>query len=686
PDIQTREAILEAAKKADRSAEMDDQLSLAAGAPEGFDEFSDFSLSLLKDMAEGEITLTDGNLEVSGIAETSGSYEDLLQELSGEIPGNGKVVGNGIIAPVADPYEWKVEYDGEEAILGGFATSRQEIEKLDSALKSVLPDAKVFNRMRIASGEPEGFSGLVDYMIGFFPDLENGGISLSGNNISMSGAAKSGIDQEAFRQKLENLPGGFALAENTVQLPEVPEEPKEEASSAEIKSTAIIGGTAQETEGQAAATDTQGSEETANASQSGDDGSQVAESGAGEAVSAENTQADLPVANPYRWSVSKIPAGVTILGNAASREAADAVVDMVKNTLGVGEVSDRQIPASGAPENFDIVREFVTRQVKLLEAGQGNVIGNQVSVTGRAKNENLRNLINRSVTTRLPDGYAGTTNIVFPKSKIITATPVEILPPVAKPYRWSVSKLADGVVVAGNVASEEKGEEVISLVKAALGVPEVSDQQTVAGGKPAGFDAARALVASQVKLLESGEGSVIDKAVKITGRIKNQNLVNLITRTIDTKLPQGFTGEVNISVPESTVVKAKDVEFISEEAKACQENIVNAINGREIRFETNRAIIKPESEGVLKDVTDVALNCPEVRIEIGGHTDSRGRDAYNQELSEGRAKAVVHYLEQAGVASGRLEAKGYGETLPVADNDTSEGRSQNRRIEFKVIQ
>ncbi|MEM7216467.1 MAG: OmpA family protein, partial [Pseudomonadota bacterium] len=101
---------------------------------------------------------------------------------------------------------------------------------------------------------------------------------------------------------------------------------------------------------------------------------------------------------------------------------------------------------------------------------------------------------------------------------------------------------------------------------------------------------------------------------------------------------------------------------------------------------TNRAIIRSDSTAVLNDVAKVAIDCPEFRIEIGGHTDSRGKDEYNHQLSEGRAKAVVHYMVNAGVVAERLEVVGYGESSPIASNDTGEGRSQNRRIEFKVIE
>ena len=77
---------------------------------------------------------------------------------------------------------------------------------------------------------------------------------------------------------------------------------------------------------------------------------------------------------------------------------------------------------------------------------------------------------------------------------------------------------------------------------------------------------------------------------------------------------------------------------------------------------------------------------PSLKIELSGHTDNVGSASYNQKLSESRAKSVVDYLIGKGIATTRLVYKGYGFSQPVADNKTEEGRQQNRRTEFKVLE
>lgn len=104
-----------------------------------------------------------------------------------------------------------------------------------------------------------------------------------------------------------------------------------------------------------------------------------------------------------------------------------------------------------------------------------------------------------------------------------------------------------------------------------------------------------------------------------------------------------------------------------------------------ITFETAKDIIKSASFPVLNNVASIMQNNPEYNLEINGHTDSVGDDAKNLDLSQRRADAVKKYLTDKGIASSRLAAKGYGETLPVADNNTAAGRAKNRRVEFKVV-
>jgi OmpA-OmpF porin, OOP family len=101
-------------------------------------------------------------------------------------------------------------------------------------------------------------------------------------------------------------------------------------------------------------------------------------------------------------------------------------------------------------------------------------------------------------------------------------------------------------------------------------------------------------------------------------------------------------------------------------------------------FDTNRATIKPVSFGLLNEVAQALKDNPKIKVEVQGHTDSQGDDAFNLKLSQKRAEAVRTYLIKKAVTSDRLAPKGYGENVPIADNRTADGRGQNRRVEFVI--
>ncbi|MBX2801044.1 MAG: OmpA family protein [Myxococcales bacterium] len=105
-----------------------------------------------------------------------------------------------------------------------------------------------------------------------------------------------------------------------------------------------------------------------------------------------------------------------------------------------------------------------------------------------------------------------------------------------------------------------------------------------------------------------------------------------------------------------------------------------------VEFETAKAVIQPSSYSLLDEVAATIITNPDLgRVEISGHTDSRGSPVYNQQLSESRAKAVMDYLVGKGVAAARLLAVGYGEERPIETNKTPGGREKNRRVEFTLL-
>lgn len=105
-----------------------------------------------------------------------------------------------------------------------------------------------------------------------------------------------------------------------------------------------------------------------------------------------------------------------------------------------------------------------------------------------------------------------------------------------------------------------------------------------------------------------------------------------------------------------------------------------------VNFEFDKATLQTNAENILDEAAMSLEGQPSVKVEIAGHTDSQGPDAYNQGLSERRANTVKDYLVEKGANADNLTAVGYGESEPVASNDTLEGREENRRVELRILE
>ena len=108
------------------------------------------------------------------------------------------------------------------------------------------------------------------------------------------------------------------------------------------------------------------------------------------------------------------------------------------------------------------------------------------------------------------------------------------------------------------------------------------------------------------------------------------------------------------------------------------------VNISDVLFDFNKYTLKPGAREKLAKVSGILLAYPGLKIQVEGHTDSVGTEAYNQKLSEARANAVRDYVTTQGVPANTVTAVGFGKEKPVASNDTATGRQQNRRVEMVV--
>jgi outer membrane protein OmpA-like peptidoglycan-associated protein len=147
-----------------------------------------------------------------------------------------------------------------------------------------------------------------------------------------------------------------------------------------------------------------------------------------------------------------------------------------------------------------------------------------------------------------------------------------------------------------------------------------------------------------------------------------------------------------VATAEGYVNATDSVEVISEEITPVIKDIVLqpievglTVRLKNIYFDFDKTTLKSESFVELNKVVDFLKQNSSISIQIEGHTDSKGSDDYNLNLSQGRSQSVVDYLISQGIDASRLSAQGFGESTPIDTNDTDAGRANNRRVEFRVV-
>ena len=155
-------------------------------------------------------------------------------------------------------------------------------------------------------------------------------------------------------------------------------------------------------------------------------------------------------------------------------------------------------------------------------------------------------------------------------------------------------------------------------------------------------------------------------------------------------LPNGSEYQIKIKSFDQdmnyTAVNIADADYDMEFDIGISYELPKTYTLKDVRFDTNRATLKPESYKTLNELAEFMLIKKTLKIELAGHTDSDGEEEANKILSQKRAETVRNYLIKKGVPPNRMTAMGYGETQPIATNSTEKGKALNRRTEVRIIE
>jgi OOP family OmpA-OmpF porin len=367
----------------------------------------------------------------------------------------------------------------------------------------------------------------------------------------------------------------------------------------------------------------------------------------------------VPEAKPFVWSAERDVVRVTLGGSAPLPVSKSKLFEAARAALGNVEVVDQMALSRGAPPRFDDAASLLIDQIAKLKDGKISISDTKVSLSGMARDLGGREAIAAGLKN-LPEGFS------------VAANDIKAPPYIFQAYKDPVAVtltltgyVPDNTVHAALVAAASRkffNEKVVDNLKSSIGAP-------------AGFAGAVAPAVGALSRLSTGTLVVSDREVKLSGDAFYDAAAVQIRSGLGKDFPQGWQFKADISVkPAAAPV----------DATVCQQLFSDLLGKGSIRFESGRAVIDPDSAGLLDRLIETALRCPAANIEIAGHTDGDGEDAYNQALSEKRAQSVVDYLVKAGLPADRFTAAGYGSTQPIASNDTDEGKAQNRRIEFVV--
>lgn len=395
----------------------------------------------------------------------------------------------------------------------------------------------------------------------------------------------------------------------------------------------------------------------------------------------------LASASPYVFSATKSAKGTSVSGNVPTEEARQGIAVVLNHEASALEL------ASGAPDGWTIVAQDGLGALSKLEEGTLTLSGRTVTLSGVAKTPADVEAALAQLKD-VPEGYT-------------VDTAFDTLDD-GKPLRFDLAYAAsDGATVGGKLP---KGL-TLDRIAAALGLKSAAGDPAEAGsGEPGTILASLKKLAPWLPEFETltveTEGDDLGAHWKVDGQASpGADLELLKERLSETlgggasvavgpadDLPPDGTRRVNAATGETEVLTAgywlPQMDFTAG-YDACRDQANALLEERDVNFVTGSARLSAQSLRVINAITALVMKCVQsggLHVDVGGHTDSQGDSAFNKELSQKRADAVVKALRDRGIPEAAITATGYGDTQPVAGNDTEEGRAANRRVTLAFTQ
>ncbi len=374
-----------------------------------------------------------------------------------------------------------------------------------------------------------------------------------------------------------------------------------------------------------------------------------------------------PVITPFTLRFLKDAAGARFDACSADTERARTMILAAATAAGVPQGATCTI-GLGAPSPR--WAEGVTAAISAVAAmGTGSVTFADADITLTA---------GEGVTQAAFDRAVGDLRAALPDVFSLEAIPPAVQAADQGPAEFTATLSAEGrAELRGRLVDEAQQAAVDAFARAAFGANAVYVATNLDPALPDGWPVR--VLAGLESLAELHEGTLLVRAdlVEVKGVTGNSQARARITQILSSRLGQGQTFRVDVTYDEEL-----DPLAALPTPEECAAEVSAAIARKKITFTPGSAEIAAEAGPVIDALATILRDCPGIQMVIAGHTDSQGSEGGNQALSQARAEAVLVALQGRRVDVSGMTAIGYGESAPIADNATEEGREANRRIEF----
>ncbi len=377
-----------------------------------------------------------------------------------------------------------------------------------------------------------------------------------------------------------------------------------------------------------------------------------------------------PVITPFTLRLVKDEAGTRFDACSADTEAARTRIVNAAFSAGLTGPGQCTVGMGVPSPNWSIAVEQSI--AALAELGAGSVTFSDADIT----------LIAAEGTPQTEfDRIVGELENALPEVFALYAKLPETVDPDQGPSEFVATLSPEGLVqLRGRISDENLRSLVDSYAQAAFGSDSVYTATRIVDNLPANWPVRVLTGLEALSQLSNGAVTVTPDTLTISGNTGNPKASTNIASLLASKLGEAEEFDIRVTYQEKL-----DPVAALPTPEACEAEIAGILSASKITFEPGSATIDASALGTMDDIAEVLRQCGDLRLEIQGHTDSQGREVMNLNLSQARAQSVLNELRARRVLTATYSAKGYGETDPIAENDTEEGREANRRIEFKLI-